>query len=99
MSNKRKNIAESLLPGLDSGGGYSPTKVIQPGVEEGKGGKFKRSGHLTDQLLKYDYPKDKNRQLNIFDALLDGTKKDIEVTGVEVTEIVEVLNSLPQRPK
>ena len=35
MSNKRKNIEEGLLPGLDSGGGYSPTKVIQPVVEEG----------------------------------------------------------------
>ena len=36
MSNKRKNIEESLLPGLDNGGGYSPAKVIQPGVDEGK---------------------------------------------------------------
>ena len=34
MSNKRKNIEESLLPGLDNGGGYSPAKVIQPGVDE-----------------------------------------------------------------
>lgn len=99
MSNKRKNIAESLLPGLDSGGGYSPIKVIQPGVEESKGGKFKRSGHLTDQLLKYDYPKDKNRQLSIFDALQDGTKKDIEVAGVEVTEIVEGIKLSPSETK
>lgn len=36
MSNKRKNIAEGLLPGLDNGRGYSPAKVIQPGIEEGK---------------------------------------------------------------
>ena len=35
MRNKRKKIAENLLPGLETGGGYSPTKVIQPGVEEG----------------------------------------------------------------
>ena len=34
MSNKRKKIEEDLLPGLDNGGGYSPTKVIKPGVED-----------------------------------------------------------------
>ena len=100
MSKKKKNIIYSeALPGLDSGLAYSPVKVKQPGVEEVKGGKFKRSGHLTDQLLKYDYPKDKNRQLNIFDALLDGTKKDIEVAGVEVTEIVEGIKLSPSETK
>lgn len=99
MSNKRKNIEESLLPGLDNGGGYSPAKVIQPGVEEGKKGKFKRSGHLTDQLLRYSYPKDKTSQLSIFDSLQDGTKKDIEVAGVEVTEIVEGIKLSPSETK
>ena len=52
MSNKRKNIEEGLLPGLDNGGGYSPAKVIQPGESGEKKGKFRRSGHLTDQILK-----------------------------------------------
>jgi hypothetical protein len=33
MSNKRKNIEEGLLPGLDSGVGYSLPKVVQLGGE------------------------------------------------------------------
>lgn len=99
MTNKRENINEGLLPGLDIGGGYSPAKVIQPLIEEGKRGKYKRSGHLTDQILKYNYPKDKGSQLSIFDSLLDGTKKDIEVAGVEVTEIVEGIKLSPSETK
>jgi hypothetical protein len=99
MTNKRENINEGLLPGLDNGGGYSPAKVIQPLIDEGKKGKYKRSGHLTDQILKYTYPKDKGSQLSIFDSLLDGTKKDIEVAGVEVTEIVEGIKLSPSETK
>lgn len=100
MTKKKKNIIYSgALPGLDSGLAYSPVRVLQPGPEEGKRGKFKRSGHLTDQLLKYSYPKDKNKQLSIFDALLEGTKKDIEVAGVEVTEIVEGIKLSPSETK
>jgi hypothetical protein len=34
MSNKRKKIAEGLLPGLQTGGGYSPAKGVEPVVEE-----------------------------------------------------------------
>jgi hypothetical protein len=74
-------------------------ETAQPIKEKAKVGKYKRSGHLTDQILRYDYPKDKNRQLNIFDALLDGTKKDIEVAGVEVTEIVEGIKLSPSETK
>ncbi len=54
--------------------------------EEGKKGKFRRSGHLTDQILKYNYPKD--RQPSLFDNLHSETLKDIEVAGVEVAEEV-----------
>jgi len=64
-----------------------------------KKGKFKRPGHLTDQMLKYHYPKDKGSQLNIFDSLQDGTKKAIEVAGVEVTEIVEGIKLSPSETK
>lgn len=60
--------------------------------------KFKRSGHLTDQLLKYTYPKD--NQPSLFDTLQDGTKKDIEVAGApEVTEIVEGIKLSPSETK
>lgn len=97
MSNKRKNIEEGLLPGLDNGGGYSPAKVIQPGVEVEKKGKFRRSGHLTDQILKYNYPKD--RQPSLFDNLQSETLKDIEVAGVERSEIVEGIKLTPSETK
>ena len=50
-------------------------------------GNFKRSGHLIDQTLKYDYPKDKTKQLSIFDSLGDETIKDIEYTGIERSQI------------
>ena len=64
-----------------------------------KKGKFKRSGHLTDQLLKYNYPKDGKQQLSIFDRLQDHTKKDIEVAGVEVSQIVEGIKLSPSETK
>ena len=64
-------------------------------------GKFKRAGHLTDQMLKYNYPpNDKGSQLNIFDSLQEGTKNKIaEVAGVEVTEIVEGIKLSPSETK
>jgi len=76
-------------------------KVISPTKEEPKkvtAPKFKRSGHLADQILKYNYPKD--RQLSIFDTLQDSTKKDIEEAGApEVTEIVEGIKLSPSETK
>jgi hypothetical protein len=64
-----------------------------------KKGKFKRSGHLTDQLLKYNYPKDNKAQLSIFDSLGDNTKKIIEGYKVEITEIVEGIKLSPSEQK
>jgi len=62
-------------------------------------GKFRRAGHLTDQILKYNYPKDKSPQLSIFDSLQEGTKRHIEVAGVEVAEIVEGIKLSPSEIK
>jgi hypothetical protein len=62
-------------------------------------GKFRRAGHLTDQILKYNYPKDKSPQLSIFDSLQEGTKRDIEGAGVKVTEIVEGIKLSPSETK
>ena len=62
-------------------------------------GKFRKSGHLTDQMLKYNYPKDNNPQLSIFETLQEKTKKDIEVAGVEVSEIVEGIKLSPSETK
>jgi len=87
MKQRSKKISTSSK--VNIGGDNLP--AIRIGVEEvEKKGKFKRSGHLTDQMLKYSYPKDNNRQPSLFDSLEDATKKAIEtVGGVEVTEIVE----------
>ena len=90
MSNKKVNTALPGLPGLGGGVLFTPNKTDEVKKEEVKVGKYKRSGHLTDQMLKYSYPKDTKGQLSIFDSLQDATKKAIEtVGGVEVTEIVE----------
>jgi hypothetical protein len=98
MSNKQKKIEDSLLLGLDNGVGYSPARVIQPGGDEvDKKGKFRRSGHLTDQILKYNYPKD--REASLFTNLQSETLKDIEIAGIEVAEIVEGIKLSPSETK
>jgi hypothetical protein len=72
---------------------------LPPSLGDELKGKFKRSGHLTDQILKYTYPKDKSSQLSLWDALGDGTKTDIEVAGVETTEVVEGIKLTPSETK
>lgn len=67
------------------------------GDEVGKKGKFRRSGHLTDQMLKYNYPKD--RQPSLFDNLQSETLKYIEVAGVERTQVVEGIKLSPSETK
>lgn len=97
MSKRNKNT-QGLLPGIgEKDLPFIPTKTPEEG--KSKVGKFKRSGHLTDQLLKYNYPKDNNRQTSIFDSLLESTKKDIEASQVEVTEIVEGIKLSPSEQK
>jgi hypothetical protein len=88
------------LPGIGGGGsGYSPLPKGDKGVDEvvEKKNKFKRPGHLTDQTLKYNYPKD--RQPTLFDFLQDDTKGDIEEAGVEVAEVVEGIKLSPSETK
>ena len=74
-------------------------EIALPIKEEIKVGKFKRSGHLTDQILKYTYPPDESGQLNLWEILEDGTKKDIQVAGVERSEIVEGIKLTPSETK
>lgn len=72
-----------------------PNKIEEAGV-----GKYKRSGHITDEMLKYNYPKDKKGQLSIFDSLQEVTKKAIETVGlIERTEIVEGIKLSPSETK
>ena len=72
---------------------------LPPSLGDELKGKFKRSGHLTDQILKYNYPKDNSSQLSLWYALGDGTKIDIEVAGVEITEVVEGIKLTPSETK
>lgn len=95
--NKTLETAIQPLPGLGGGSGFNPLPKQEGGVEVEKKGKFRRSGHLTDQMLKYNYPKD--RQPSLFDNLQSETLKDIEVAGVEVTQIVEGIKLSPSETK
>lgn len=101
MSKKTVNTGLPGLPGLGGGEVFSPNKLDIQKKEETKVGKYKRSAHLTDQMLKYTYPKDhKGGQLSIFDSLGDATKKAIEtVGGVVITEIVEGIKLSPSETK
>lgn len=94
MKQRSKKINSSSNK-VNIGGGSLP--VIEIGTEGEKKGKFRRSGHLTDQLLKYDYPKD--RQRSLFDILQSETLKNIEVAGVERAEIVEGIKLSPSETK
>ena len=79
----------------------SKFKIIEPtNVEEGKVGKYKRAGHLTDQILKYNYPKGNSNQLSIFDSLRDTTRRTIETVGETVKEeLVEGIKLSPSQTK
>ena len=72
-------------------------EIYEKRLKGDKIGKFRRSGHLTDQILKYNYPKD--RQPSLFDILQSETLKDIEVAGVEVAQIVEGIKLSPSETK
>lgn len=93
---KELNI-KTALPGLDIAPDFAPLTKQDP--DKSKVGKFKRSGHLSDQILKYNYPKDNNKQTSIFDSLQEETKKDIEASKVEVTEIIEGIKLSPSEQK
>lgn len=73
-----------------------PEKLDGMGDVE-KTGKFKRSGHLTDEILKYNYPKDK--QPSIFDTLKPEIQKKIEELGTGRTQIVEGIKLSPSETK
>ena len=103
MSNKKVNTGLPGLPGLPGSGSleyFNPNRTDKALKEEAKVGKYKRSGHLTDQMLKYNYPKDSKGQTSLFDTLEDSTKEAIEtVGGVEITEIVEGIKLSPAETK
>jgi len=64
--------------------------------KEQKRGKFRRSGILTDQILKYTYPKDKDPQLGFnWDGLPEIDKQLIEKEGIQRSELVEGIRLSP----
>jgi hypothetical protein len=62
-------------------------------------GKYKRSGHLSDQMLKYESTRKHSTQISLFDSLKPETIKDIEVSGIEITQIVEGIKLSPAETK
>lgn len=91
------------LPGIREkpGTGFLPG-TTEPTEEPVKKGKYKRSGHLTDQILKYNYPKDNSSQLSLalWDTLGDSTQKQIqEALKVERAEVVEGIKLSPSEQK
>lgn len=100
MRKRGKNKgAEHFIPPIP-GADKSPQVKALPKKEGGEEiGKFKRSGHMTDQILKHDYPKDKSPQLSIFDSLQEETKRDIEAAGVRREETVEGIKLSPSQTK
>jgi hypothetical protein len=64
---------------------------------EKKGSSFKRSGHLTDQILSYNYPPDKTPDL--FSILRPETIAKIEITKTERSEVVEGIRLTPAEHK
>jgi hypothetical protein len=70
-------------------------QLIEPnkGINE----TYKKAGHLTDQMLKYNYPRD--NQPSLFDVLQEGTKRDIDAQNIERSEIVEGIKLSPSETK
>jgi hypothetical protein len=99
IENKRGKEMGTLELSLLTGEDYLDAlrEIYEKRLKGDKKGKFRRSGHLTDQILKYNYPKD--RQPSLFDILQSETLKDIEVAGVEVTQIVEGIKLSPSETK
>lgn len=61
--------------------------------------RFKRSGHLTDQILKYKDPQENSQQLSIFDTLMPETKEKIRDAKVEQSHLVEGIRLSPAEHK
>ncbi len=104
MSKSKKDQEEfrdnSGLPGVGQKvQHFSISKGIEETIPEPKRGKYKRSGHLADQMLKYNSSRKKTTQPSLFDVLKPETLKDIEVSGVEESMVVEGIKLSPSETK
>ena len=77
-----KELGNSLFP--EPVAPFQPRETETP-TEPAKRAKFKRSGHLTDAILRYD-KKGADGQLDLFDLLTLSreTKEKITSTGAEL---------------
>jgi hypothetical protein len=62
-------------------------------------GKFRRSGHLTDQMLKYNFPEGKAAQPSLFELLEPTTQEKIIAQKTERETIVEGIKLTPSEQK
>lgn len=76
----RVDIRQNIAPPVITTDQSKPQKA--------KGKRFRRAGHLTDEMLKYYYPKDASRQLRLFDSLEHSTQTALEGDNVKREEIV-----------
>lgn len=86
LSKIKISLIQYLLENIDLSKGYAKNR-----------GKFKRAGHLTDQILKYNYPKD--RQPDLFSSLKETTIAEIDKRGIERSEVVEGIKLSPSETK
>ncbi|MBE7686460.1 hypothetical protein F7647_10410 [Tenacibaculum piscium] len=84
------------LPGIGKDAEYRGLPNIEKSIDLKKERNFKRSGHVTDQFLKYNY---KNNQTSIFDILKPATKQKIEITGIKRSEVAEGIKLTPAEIK
>lgn len=76
---------------------YRPPSMKELGRDTPKS-QFKRSGHLTDQILKYDYPRD-GLQISLFDSLREIDQSKIIESGITREELVEGIQLRPSEQK
>ena len=75
---------------------FTPSTVVTKVKPKGK---FKKSGHLADQQLKYNYPKGSSAQQDLFSQLLPETQSTLESYEVDRAEIVEGIKLSPSEQK
>ena len=99
--NKNSNLSGLPgLPGLEESKTFTPSKInIEPKKVKDNKGKYKRSGHLTDQILKYTYPKENRKQLSIFDSLRENTQNQILESKTDKNTIVWGIKLTPSQTK
>lgn len=86
LFDKRKKISmEDIEKGLDFYNSILKHRSILTEIiseDQFKKRKFRQSGHLTDQILKYKEPK--SDQLSLFDLISPETKEQVENSSIEI---------------